>query len=91
MAVVLPAANGRGVEWLTHLGRARSADWSAILMKVEASVVPPETAVGEQASDGFTWLGDQCFVSDLENPLREYSLPIGHQFRVALVVEAELG
>src|SRR5436190_989066 len=86
-----PASNRTLVDRLPHLHRARSLNRALVLVELQASIVPFEAAIREDASRLVLEVIDHLFVADIEHgPGRQHLAPMRHQFMIFPVVTAEL-
>ena len=89
--VVAPARDRGRVDRLSCLPITRSLDDASVALRVQASLVPIETAKSDHMSRQSFPVGDQRLVIDLQEAVvLEYSTPVCRQAEVLLVEENEL-
>src|SRR5438045_485373 len=86
-----PAAHRCLVDRLANLGCACGAHRAVRLMEREATIVPGQTAMGDDAAALPLEIGDHVLITDIENAARrQHPPPMLHQTLVTPVVAAEL-
>ena len=86
-----PSFYGRPVDRLTRLPKTCGGDLAGIAMRLQARVIPIETAGGDKPSNLRLRVRDQGLIVHLDEPIRRQHLsPMGHHPLILPVVEHDV-